>query len=81
MWLVATLLGRGIFGHNSKAALLKLQLPSAVSTQTWKAGKIDKYFITKEERSKKRKTTTYTYPISEAGESRGQMKYAQHLHT
>ena len=69
MWLVATLLGRGIFAHNSKAALLKIQLPSTVSTQTRKAGKVDKYFITKGER--KKKIITYTYPISEVGESRG----------
>ena len=62
MWLVATLLGRGIFAHNSKAALLKIQLPSTVITQ---AGKVDKYFITKGEKKKK----TYTYPISKVGES------------
>ena len=76
MWLVATLLGRGIFGHNSKAALLKIQLLSSVSTQTRKAGKVDKYFITKEERRKKRKKKkTYAYPISEVGESRGNEIY------
>ena len=54
MWLVATLLGRGIFAHNSKAALLKIQLPSTVITQTRKAGKVDKYFITKGEKKKKK---------------------------
>jgi len=77
MWLVATLLGRGIFGHNSKAELLKIQLLSSVSTQTRKAGKVDKYFITKEERRKKRKKkkTTYAYPISEVAESRGNEIY------
>lgn len=82
MWLVATLLGRGIFGHNSKAELLKIQLLSSVSTQTRKAGKVDKYFITKEERRKKRKKkkkqlTHIQYQRSLKAEG---MKYTQHLH-
>ena len=80
MLLVATLLGRGIFGHNSKAALLKIQLLSSVSTQTRKAGKVDKYFITKEERRKKRKKKKLTHIQYQRLVKAEEMKYTQHLH-